>query len=424
MVRRLFRSMFFLPIYIFGALGAYKAALRTQGRVVVAPKILLIRPDHLGDVVLATPVLRALREHVPEAHVTMMVGPWSHDVVKNHPDVDDLIVCPFPALQRSTKRTVASYIRLLRTLSQLRSGRYDLAINLHSGYPDYWWGAVLTFLACIPRRIGYAHRPDTLFLTHTLPFQTTQHVTVSNLHLVSMGLHLLGYSSLEEPYTYERYPLYFVPTQEDHQWVTSRFAETGIDTTSIVVVIHPGTGAAVKLWRTEAWAACADICVSQLPNHVIASVILTGSLHEQPMLEEIARRMLSRPLLITDTTIGQLAALFCRAELVLGVDNGPLHLATAVNTPTIRIFGPTNPSMFGPWGSSEQHSIVTSTYRCSNCLSIPCGRLYFSPQELSEHPCVKIIKEHQVQKFIISMQEKYKCIYTNDIQADKNTCYR
>ena len=121
--------------------------------------------------------------------------------------------------------------------------------------------------------------------------------------------------------------------------------------------------------------------------------------------------MNSHPLLITDATIGQLAALLNRAQLVLGVDNGPLHLATAVNTPTIRIFGPTTPSLFGPWGSPERHKIITSVYRCSNCLSIPCGRLYFSPQELPHHTCVKMIKEQEVQKILLSMIEDKK-MYT------------
>ncbi len=409
MVKRLFRIIFFLLIYLFGALGAYRATRKARWGVVTAPRILLIRPDHLGDVVLATPVLRALRERIPEAHITMMVGPWSYDVVKNHPDIDDFIICPFPGLQRSTKKSVASYTLLLRTIGKLQSGDYDLAINLHSGYPDYWWGAVLTFLACIPRRLGYAHQPDTLFLTHTLTSPTTQHVTVSNLRLISMGLQLLGYSLLDEPYTYERYPLYFVPTQEEQQWVTTRLEEAGIDTTSTVVVIHPGTGASVKLWRTEAWTACADTCASLHP-HTSTHVILTGSRHERPMLEEIAKRMISRPLLITDTTIGQLAALLHKAELVLGVDNGPLHLATALDTPTIRIFGPTYPTVFGPWGSLERHRIVTSMHRCSSCLSLPCGRLYFSPQELAERVCVKTIKEQEVQGIIVSTIEDNKCI--------------
>ncbi|MDQ6660876.1 MAG: glycosyltransferase family 9 protein, partial [Chloroflexota bacterium] len=127
-----------------------------------------------------------------------------------------------------------------------------------------------------------------------------------------------------------------------------------------------------------------------------ARIILTGSPNELPMLEEIAASMTSPPVLLTDTTVGQLAALLQRAVLVLGVDNGPLHLAVAQQTPTIQLFGPTDPKVFGPWGSAKQHIVIASTHRCPTCPAIPCNRLDFRPDELPAHPCVRLIPEQQV----------------------------
>jgi ADP-heptose:LPS heptosyltransferase len=106
--------------------------------------------------------------------------------------------------------------------------------------------------------------------------------------------------------------------------------------------------------------------------------------------------MAAPPVMITDATVGQLAALLGRALLVLGVDSGPLHLAVAQGTPTVAIFGPTDVRIFGPWGEARQHLVVASQSRCPGCPCIPCGRLDFSPGELAAHPCVRNVPEQSV----------------------------
>ena len=114
------------------------------------------------------------------------------------------------------------------------------------------------------------------------------------------------------------------------------------------------------------------------------------------MLEEIARSMTSPAIIVIDATVGQLAALLGRAQLVLAVDNGPAHIAVAQGTPTVELFGPTDYRIFGPWGIAEKHVVLASTQRCPTCPAIPCGRLDFSLEELPAHPCVRLISEQQV----------------------------
>ena len=116
------------------------------------PRILLLRPDHLGDLVMTTPVIHALRRQLPRAHITMVVGPWSSEIVARHPDLDRLVVLPFPGFTRAPQSMLAPYSLLFSAAQQLRRGSYDLAVNLR---PDFWWGAALLYLAAIPRRIGY-----------------------------------------------------------------------------------------------------------------------------------------------------------------------------------------------------------------------------------------------------------------------------
>jgi ADP-heptose:LPS heptosyltransferase len=330
----------------------------------------------------------------------MMIGPWSSEVVARHPALDWLITCPFPGFQRTSQGPLDPYILLFRIAQQVRREHYDLAINLR---PDFWWGAALIYLAGVPRRVGYAIQPGTPFLTHPLSFPAAELATVSNLRLASAGLSALGYSALEEPYTPAKYPLSFQPTEAEQAWVDEHLQNAGIDSNDPIVVIHAGTGGAVKLWRNEAWSAIGDKLATTEILPRAARIVLTGSKGELAMIEEIAQGMKNQPVLLTSTTVGQLAALLARAQLVLGVDNGPLHMAVAQNTPSLRLFGPTDLHIFGPWGNQERHRVIAAIQPCATCLTIPCGRLDFRPEELPEHPCVRNISEQKVLRTIAEL---------------------
>ena len=395
-----------LVIRLLGAPGARKAT-QFANKILETPRVFILRPDHLGDLIMTTPVFRTLKQQAPNAHISVMVGPWSSEVIERHPDIDRILICSFPGFQRAAQKALTPYILLFKTAKQLQREHFDIGINLR---PDFWWGAALLYLARVPRRIGYAIEPGKPFLTHALPFQSPQHATISNLYLASAALQSMSYPPLEEPYTPENFPLYFIPTPTEQQWASARIQNEGIEPSynrgagftpasanpAPLVIIHPGSGATVKLWRTSGWAFCADALTKSLTISTPVRIMLTGSTNERPMLQEIARNMQSPAVLVTDATIGQLAALQAKALLVLCVDCGPLHLAVSQATPTIQLFGPTDPRIFGPWGKKERHIVLASTYRCSSCPPIPCGRLDFSPQEVTDHPCVRLLTEQQV----------------------------
>ena len=356
-------------------------------------RILLLRPDHLGDLLLTTPILQALREHMPDAQITLMVGPWASEIVARHPALDRLLTCAFPGFQRAPLGALAPYKLLFRTARELRQEKYDLAINLR---PDFWWGAALLYLAGIPRRVGYALQPGQSFLSHTPPFPHAEHAAISNLRLASAGLVALGYEPLTEPFTPEKYPARFTPTAEERAWAVERLRAEGIEEDAPLIVVPPGSGGAVKLWRSQAWARCANTLRTRLTSPRQARILLTGSPGERSLVEEIARAIPEGVSIVTDASVGQLAALLARASCVLTVDNGPGHLAVAQGTPSVHLFGPTDPRIFGPWGDPERHIVLASTQRCAACPTIPCGRLDWTPEELPEHPCVRVISEERV----------------------------
>ncbi|GCF07091.1 glycosyltransferase family 9 protein [Dictyobacter arantiisoli] len=393
-----FRSAILSFVHLYGAAQA-KRASQKQGQLSHAPRILLVRPDHLGDLILVTPILQALKEAMPEARITMMVGPWSSEIVTRHPAVDQVITCAFPGFQRAPQKALDPYKLLFKTARQLKQEQYDydLALNLR---PDFWWGAALLYLAAIPQRIGFATEFTTRFLTQALPTHPTEHATLSNLRLANAGIQAFGHPALPEPYTPARYPLYFKPLADEVAWITERLQEAGIADNAPLAVIHAGTGGAVKLWRTTGWSHIATVLGTDTLLPAAAHVVLTGSKSERAMLDEIAKQIEQPTLILSEMTVGQLAALLARADLVLGVDNGPLHIAAAQDTPSLRLFGPTDPKIFGPWGAPERHKVVASTHRCASCPMIPCGRLDFTPEELPEHPCVRLIEDQQVEQAI------------------------
>ena len=339
--------------------------------------ILLIRPDHLGDLLFTTPALRALREAFPQVRITGLVGPWAEAVVAGNPNIDELMLCPFPGFTRQPKKSVVEpYLVLGRYARLLREKEFDLAVVLRF---DHWWGALLACLARIPRRVGYDIAEVKLFLTDAVPYVSGRHEVEQNLALVeAVG----GQPPLQG------FPLEFPLSAQDREFATCYLAERGVGDDDPLVCIHPGAGAAVKRWRNEGWAWVADT----LAEEYGVKVLLTGSANEAPLAQAIAEQMACQPIVAAgQTTLGQLAALMARCRLVLGVDSGPLHLAVAVGTSTVHLYGPVDSRTFGPWGDPARHVVLTSDMDC-----IPCNRLDYKVDELEDHPCVRDISEAQV----------------------------
>ena len=343
---------------------------------VALSRILVIRPDHLGDLLFATPALRALREALPQAHITAMVGPWGREVLQGNPCLDELITCPFPGFTRRPKASLwEPYVLLKRWSERLRTLHFDVALILRF---DHWWGALLAYLARIPCRTGYAVPEVAPFLTMAVTYVPGRHEVEQNLALVEA---ITGREA-------RRGPLEFPLTAADRRWAEEYLARQGVPKGKPLVCLHPGAGAPVKLWRPEAWARLAD----ELVRRFHACILITGSMQELDLAWDVASRMEERAIVAAGrTSLAQLAALMARSQLVIGPDSGPLHLAVAVGTPTVHLYGPVDWHTFGPWGDPHRHLVLTSRMSC-----IPCNRLDYSPSELPRHPCVRNIRVDQV----------------------------
>lgn len=334
-------------------------------------RILLIRPDHLGDVLLTTPAIQALRRARPNAEIHALVGPWSAEALASYEAIDRVLTLPFPGFTRAPKRSWRfPYQLLLRSAQMLRRIGYHSAVILR---PDHWWGAMLARFAGIPQRIGYDVPDVAQFLNKTYPHEHT-HAVRQNLRLVESWTGNIADADI----------LYHFPVSEvDRGFVDGYLEEWGIAPEQPIIAIHPGSGTWVKRWESERWAKTADTLAGQID----AAVVFTGGDHEMPLAQEIAGQMTTPAcLMVGDTRVGQLAALFARAKVVLGPDSGPLHLAAAAGTPTVALFGPADPVEFAPWGTPDRHISLTSDIACR-----PCRVLDWRDDAPENHPCLRDI---------------------------------
>jgi len=334
-------------------------------------RILLIRPDHLGDMLLTTPAFVALRQARPDAEIHALVGPWAAAVLENNPDIDTVITLDFPGFNRSGNEHLHSPYQLAwKTARNLRKVGYTHAVILR---PDHWWGALVAYLAGIPTRIGYDLTDVALFLTDAIPFEHT-HAVMQNLNLLT---HWIG---TPEP---ESVVYRFHVADADRESVRAYLAACGVPVGVRYFCIHPGSGTAVKRWTPENWASIADTLAAQLD----ATPVFTGGDHEYNLVREIVDAMQADSCIaVGNTNVGQLGALFDRAQVVLGPDSGPLHLAAAVDTPTVALFGPADPVEFAQWGPGDQHIVLTTDIGCR-----PCRVLDWGGDDLAYHPCVREI---------------------------------
>jgi heptosyltransferase-2/heptosyltransferase-3 len=349
-----------------------------------------MRPDHLGDVLLATPALTLLRRSLPDAEVTCLIGPWARDVLRGNPDVDVVIGCPFPGFAQRPARgelrglaLLGPYLLLVSCAAQLRRrGPYDAALILRD---DHWWGALLAAVAGIPIRLGVARPESAPFLTHAIAPHTLRdrggrHRAEQNLVLATLLVEHLGVPSAHGQAALPWPPLRTVVDAEAAQAAEDLLAAHGVAPGERLVALQPGAGAVLKHWSAPAFARLAG----ELARTWGVRVLVLGTAAERDLATEIARLAgppgrdgVAPPVVLAGATSwGMLAAVLDRCALVAGVDSGTLHLAVARGRPSVAIFGPVDPALFGPWGDPHgaPHAIVAAGLPCQ-----PCGRLDLCP---------------------------------------------
>ena len=312
----------------------------------------------IGDMILLTPALRALREDLPRARIEMLVNSLVGGLMERNPYIDEVIVYD--------KRGEHQGFRQMRRMAnRLKEKRLHMAIILH---PTSVRSAILPFMAGIPERMGTNLRGRSLFLTTKIKEQTNIHEVERYLDIVSPVVGTDHDGKLE-----------FWGIGEDEE----EFAERVLaDIAEPIIGINPSTTWPSKQWPAERFSALVDLLSQQFGAHIL----LTGGPDDVRLGGEIIENISSKPLnLVGKTNLWQLGALIKRCDLYITCDSGPMHISAAVGTPTISLFGPTDPVRHGPYG--EGHVVIKKDTECSPCYERKCEE---------KHDCMRAIQVEDV----------------------------
>ncbi|MBI1920699.1 MAG: glycosyltransferase family 9 protein [Geobacter sp.] len=300
-------------------------------------KILLMKPDHLGDMLMLTAVLPLLKERFPYAAVDVLCGSWSLAVLENNPLVREKIVLDHPAYNRG-KASFAGKMRdfhrtLRQALKKLRRERYDLCLNFRDAGGDL---ILLARLGGCRHIIGHATGGCGPLLDSVVPWEEGRHE-------VEHYLEVLQPLGIRASVADLRYGLY--PTAADEARVENLAAEHGLN---MFVVIHPGSGDPRKLRSVDAWTEVID---GVDPS---CGVVVTGTADERYLFDAIAARC-GRKLvcLMGEVTVAQLFLLFSRSAAVYALDSLAAHLAATAGAKTVVFWSTANdPEQWRPLGSN------------------------------------------------------------------------
>ncbi|MFA6379179.1 MAG: lipopolysaccharide heptosyltransferase II [Candidatus Omnitrophota bacterium] len=279
--------------------------------------ILVVRTDRIGDVVLTTPALEALRKAYPRAKISIMVAPTTKDIVDGNPFLDEVIVYDKRGVDKG-------FLNFWRFVFKLRKKHFDLAINYHLKSRTN----VMLFHAGIPHRIGFKSEKFGFLLTEQYPDPRIN----GEKHETEYCLDLLRHIGID----CRSFNLWVSVSPVSEGWVDHTFKEHGILPTDKLIAVHPGASCISKRWPPERFAEVAD----RLAEKYHAKIVLIGSDDNQLIAREVLISMKQPVADITGkTTVSHLISVLKRCTLLISNDSGPVHLAVGVKTPVISIFG-------------------------------------------------------------------------------------
>jgi len=315
-------------------------------------RVLIMQPDHLGDILLSQPSVTMLRELMPNDELIAVVGPWSREIASLAWPVDRVVAVDFPGFARVRKRSpIAPYTELRRAARSLISLDARAAVVLR---PDAWWATWLASL--VAPLVVTSNDPQCVpFATSVTAVPDQAHSAVRAFTIASQLVDRPG--AVPTP---SSRPLHLPPSAHASDEARALLCQQHVD--GPYIVIHSGSGAPVKEWPAHRWAQIARFAIQRGLN-----VILSGSAAERQLAVEIADAAPGTMSLAGRTSVAVLAELLRGASVAVGPDCGPLHLAVATGTPTVHLFGPSDPTRYGPWGDSARHRVLRADRTCPRC---------------------------------------------------------
>lgn len=312
----------------------------------------------IGDAVMTVPALRALRRLLPHAHITLAIREWARAIFTNADFLDDILI------SETSHGALGNLNRLRHEIALWRERNFDLAVLL----PNSFDAALVPFAARVPMRSGFATAHRARLLTNPIPVPAWR----GERHEVFYYLEIVA--QLEDSLTGKvdfaaREPEFDLRVSDARRiHVVEILRARGVNFARPVVAICPGsTNSLAKRWGTERFAALADRLIEQAD----AEVVLIGAKQEMDVTEQVVSAMRHQPKILTgELTLAETIAALDLCAVLISNDTGPAHIAAALGTKIIAIFGPTNPLTTRPFGAHAH--VVRQPPACAPCMLRVC----------------------------------------------------
>lgn len=336
-----------------------------------ARNVLCVRLDNLGDVLMTTPAIRALKQSVPGRQVTLLTSRASAALAPFLPEVDDVIAHDAPWVSHPVETTVDADRAFL---PELAARRFDAAVIFTVYSQSALPAALFCRLAGIPLRLAHCRENPYRLLTHWVadpePHRLVRHEVRRQLDLVAS----VGCRTEDER-------LGFRIANEDRLRAVGKLRAAGVKTERPVIVVHAGASAPSRRYAPESFAAAAR----SLAGHSGCQIVFTGSREEMALIRRIRHNLTGSYSLAGKLQLGELAAVISLAALLVSNNTGPVHVAAAVGTPVVDLYALTNPQ-HGPW--MVPHRML---YR-----DVPCRFCYKSVCPEGHHDCLRQVAPAEV----------------------------
>ena len=353
--------------------------------------ILIVKTSAIGDVIHTLPALTALRRHYPQAQIDWLIEEAAVEAVRGHGALDRLLIwrrkSSIEQFRSDNRLAVVHEIR--RLAKELRTTRYDLLIDFHALLKSSLW----VLLARAERKAGFGRGMEHaegsyLFLNERIPAISME------VHAIARGLILLNALGIPADEVVYDFPI----LEENHAEARSLLQAEGIESDHRLVAIHP-----MALWNTKLWD---PQCFAEVADRLIEEglrVAFTGGPGDRRALDEICRGMAHAAIRLDGrTSLKTLAAVYRLASVLLSTDTGPMHLAAAVGTPVVALFGPTAPWRTGPYG--REHVVLRVGLDCSPCFRRRCLTTRFEKRACMHRITVDQVVEAVVRKATSSLE--------------------
>jgi heptosyltransferase-2 len=303
-------------------------------------KILIVQTAFLGDVILTTPLIKATKKIYPDSYLSFLLIPETKDVLANNPKLDEIIIYD----KRDKEKGIADFFSLVK---RIKSKSFDKALIPHRSLRS----ASLCFLSKIPKRIGFDTSAGSFLFTNKVKYQKNQHEIERNLSLLN---------NFKDKKEY--FPELF-PSPDDFDKVETFLRDQNLDTKEKIVGIAPGSVWATKRWLPERFAQVADLLTDELHT----GIVLLGSKEDEELCFQISDLMKTKPVIAAGKmSILQSAALISKCRVIISNDSAPVHMAVAMRTPVVEIYGSTVPQFgFAAYGKNDL--IIEKPLYCRPC---------------------------------------------------------